>query len=158
MRHRTGEAAKQQAVGTFCVAFFPEAGSSLIVFWAVTPTCGWNRLPSAGPGPPGRASGRSQAPPHGRPSAPGWPCRLTAVPGELAALPGPPSGNPRVPGSAPSLPRVRRARRPSPRQPRPGARPPAGGGASARRALRLAGSAPGAGLGAGRARNAPGRF
>lgn len=36
MRHRTGE-----ALGTFCVAFFPEAGNSLIVFCAVTPTWGW---------------------------------------------------------------------------------------------------------------------
>lgn len=65
MRHRTG--AKHQAVGTFCVAFFPEAGSSLIVFCAVTPTCGWKRRSRAGPAAPGRASGRSQAPPHGRP-------------------------------------------------------------------------------------------
>lgn len=80
MRHRTGEAAKHRALGTFCVAFFPEAGSSLIVFCAVTPTWGWNRRCWAGPGAPGRASGRSQAP--------GGPCHLAPVPGGCRGIPG----------------------------------------------------------------------
>lgn len=173
MRQRTGEAPKHQALGTFCVAFFPEAGSSLIVFCAVTPTCGCNRRCRAGPGAPGRASGRSQAPWHGGPSAPGGPYRLVPLPGHcrgtVGALPCPPAGNPRAPGSAPSLrgtrvPPAGTARSPPVTAATSARGPPPIGWAGGREA----GTRPdgrcdwlefaGAGRGAGRARSAPGRL
>lgn len=162
MRHRTGVAAKHQTAGTFCVAFFPEAGSSLIVFCPVTPTCGWKRRswswaqsagtrlrPLAGP-----AARLPLGPTRAVPPRPGA--------GMLLALPGPPAGNPRVPGSAPSLPRAPpagTARLPpvtaatSARSP-----PPSGGRSLGHTSAAIGWNAPGAGRRAGRAGNAPGRL
>lgn len=130
---------------TFCVAFLPEAGRSLIVFWAVTPTCGKTRSLTdglSGTGSPAQGGGSGRGPalqPRSRgpkreacpaPAPPGGPSRRREPPSGFSPAPPPSRGAagrlpPHPPTASPRGPRPPSAR---PSRRLPGRPPPPRGG------------------------------